>query len=107
MSENKMRNFTLTDEALAVFTLLHDKGPRYDDQLPNATGMAELSDLGLAKKDPQDGERNMLTKLGSFEAGVYFAEITTRAPQVEPVPEETEAEEPLNDGEPVDEVDPA
>lgn len=106
MSENKMRNFTLTDEALAVFTLLHDKGPRYDDQLPNETGMAELTDLGLAKKDPQDAERNMLTKLGGFEAGVYFAEVTTREPQEAPV-EDAEAEEPLNDGEPVDEVDPA
>ncbi|MNC37866.1 hypothetical protein D3C75_864490 [compost metagenome] len=72
MSDNKMRNFLLSDEALEVFTLLYNKGPKEDEDLPSKAGMAALIDAGLAKKDPQDPNVNMLTKLGNHEAGVYF-----------------------------------
>lgn len=86
MSDNKMRNFLLSDAALEVFALLYNKGPKEDDDLPNKEGMDALITAGLAKKDPQDPERNMLTKLGNHEAGVYFTLLAVNATKTgEPV----------------------
>lgn len=109
MSDNQMRNFLLSDAALEVFALLYNKGPKEDDELPNKEGMGALITAGLAKKDPQDPERNMLTKLGNHEAGVYFTELAIRKQQEEAQVAElpTAEEEAFVDGEPVDEAEPA
>jgi hypothetical protein len=79
MSDNKMRNFLLSNEALEVFALLYNKGPKEDEDLPSKAGMADLITAGLAKKDPQDPNRNMLTKLGNHEAGIYFTLLAVNA----------------------------
>lgn len=72
MSEHQVRAYTLSGAAYDVFTKLYNKGPQEDGDLPSKAGMAELISLSLAKKDPKDAGRNLLTKLGEHEAGVYF-----------------------------------
>jgi hypothetical protein len=107
---NQVRAYTMSDAALEVFTKLFNKGPQTDGDLPSKAGMKELISLNLAKKDPKDAERNLLTKLGAHEAAVYFTEQAVRKQQEEskateehPVAEE----EAFHDGEPLDETEPA
>ncbi|MNI49341.1 hypothetical protein D3C76_26190 [compost metagenome] len=96
MSEHQVRTYTLSGAAYDVITKLYNKGPQEDGDLPSKAGMSELIELGLAKKDPKDAGRNMLTKLGEHEAGVHFTEVAVRKQQEEAAQKE-----------PVDETDPA
>lgn len=109
MSDNKMRNFLLSDGALEVFSTLYHKGPKEEDDLPNKDGVAALITAGLAKKGPQDPTRIMLTKLGNHEAGIYYTELAIRKQQEEAqVNEVPDAEdESFEDGEPLNEAEPA
>lgn len=106
---NQVRAYTMSDDALAVFTALYNKGPLSNADLPNKPGMRELISLNLAKKDPKDEERNLLTKLGSHEAAVYFTEQAVRKQQEESktVDVPTAEDESFEDGEPNHEVEPA
>ncbi|MNJ48637.1 hypothetical protein D3C77_438340 [compost metagenome] len=109
MADNKMRNFLLSNEALEVFSMLYHKGSQEDEDLPSKAGMADLITAGLAKKDPQDPNRNMLTKLGNHEAGVYYTELAIRKQQEQAQVNEVPAaeDESFEDGEPLNEAEPA
>jgi hypothetical protein len=106
---NQVRAYTMSDDALAVFTALFNKGPLAKADLPNKPGMRELISLNLAKKDPKDEERNLLTKLGSHEAAVYFTEQAVRKQQDESktVDVPTAEDEAFHEEAPLDETQSA
>ncbi|MNM23097.1 hypothetical protein D3C81_334880 [compost metagenome] len=105
----QVRAYTMTQAAFAVFDKLYHKGPQENADLPSNEGMVELISLNLAKKDPKDANRNLLTKLGEHEAAVYFTQVAVakQQEQVQDKEHPVAEEESFEDGEALDEAEPA
>lgn len=87
MDNVTIRNFTMTRNALNAFGELDAKKSISVDGIGSLSAMKELIDLGLCKVDPKDKDSYVLTKLGEYEAGLYFTPSQTEEELAE-VPED-------------------
>lgn len=88
MNEVKVRSFTMTLDALELFTRLHIEEFLESERLTDKTAIDELVNLGLVKVDTTDPDLFILTKLGQYEAGVYFAPSKVEEPETLEAPPE-------------------